>query len=64
MVSQKLCKHYLKSKCLLGGVYCDLSCDRVRGGDDPELYDVSRQWRVTLQSDSHYSKRNMVRASK
>ncbi len=46
MISQKVCKYYSNSKCLLEGGYCDLDCDRKTSNEDSELHDTFSQWRL------------------
>ena len=48
MTSEKVCKYYLDSKCLLEGGYCDLTCNRLSGDEGSEFYDgidMLNQWR-------------------
>ena len=56
MISQKVCKYYSNSKCLLEGGYCDLNCDRIKSNEDSELYNTFPRWRLEEEWQSDLSR--------
>lgn len=49
MSLEKSCKFFQDSKCILGGGYCDLDCNRLMSDEDFRFYDkmdALTQWNI------------------
>ena len=49
MSLEKSCKFFQDSKCILGGRYCDLDCNRLMSDEDFRFYDkmdALTQWNI------------------